>query len=132
MGGGAAGVFEGVDVQEPGLVALGEFDEPGEELPTVGEGGVDETKVAACGFKYFDAFEHFAKGVGVVAQVVVCRFTAVEADGDEIEERKEIAFGSCGQEHGVCRHRVKIAKLFCALGERTQVGIDKGFAAGET
>jgi len=56
---------------------------------------------------------------------------AVDADGDEIEERKEGAFGGRGEEHGVGGHGCEEAELFGGFGERAEMGIEKGFAAGE-
>ena len=49
--------------------------------------------------QHFDAFQHFAECVGVIAQLVVFGFAAIDADGDEIELPEDGAFGGRGQQH---------------------------------
>jgi len=65
--GGSAGAFEGMDVEEAGLVLQREPDEPGQEPPAAGQGGVDEAEVAAGGFYAIQACEHFVICVWVIA-----------------------------------------------------------------
>lgn len=128
---GPARLFEGMDVEEAGVVVLRKLREPGQQPPTVGEGGVDEAQIGTFRLQHFDALEHFAECVGVITHFVVFGFAAIDADGNEIEGSEDGAFGGRGQKHRVCRHRVEIAELFCGLGEGAKMGIKKGFAAGE-
>jgi len=120
-----------MQVEQAGFVPEGKVCQPGEDLPAIGQEGVDETKFFYGVLYYFEAVGHACKSALLSALDVVSFGFAVDADGDQIELTEDAAGVWRRQEHAVGDNGVAITQGVRGLCQLLEMEAFEGFAAAE-